>query len=159
MKKVTDKTEFIIGIDFGHGETSAAFYDLKNQKKFDLDILPGLKVVKSAVAILEQEGQQTICVGDAAIANAPIAKDFQISFKKRPSEMNEIERKRMIAFMKGIYMEILNRHPDYKTREHVVYIARPSQDSLWKSEESAYLALAEAAGIPVAGVQKESRAA
>ena len=52
MKKVTDKTEFIIGIDFGHGETSAAFYDLKNQKKFDLDILPGLKVVKSAVAIL-----------------------------------------------------------------------------------------------------------
>lgn len=159
MKKVTDKTEFIIGIDFGHGETSAAFYNLKNQDKFDLDILPGLKVVKSAVAILQQEGQQTICVGDAAIANAPMSKDFQISFKKRPSEMDEVERKRMIAFMKGVYMGILDQHPDYKTREHVVYIARPSQDSLWKSEESAYLALAEEAGIPVAGIQKESRAA
>ena len=159
MKRVTDKTEFIIGIDFGHGETSAAFYSLKNQDKTDLDILPGLKVVKSAVAILEQEGQQTICVGDAAIANAPIAKDFQIAFKKRPSEMNEVERKRMIAFMRGVYMAILDRHPDYKTRDHVVYIARPSQDCLWKSEENAYLKLAENAGIPVAGIQKESRAA
>lgn len=159
MKEVTDRTEFIIGIDFGHGETSAAFYDLRDQKRMDLDILPGLKVVKSAVAILEQEGQQTICVGDAAIANASMAKDFQISFKKRPSYMNEIERKRMIAFMKGVYMGILDRHPDYRTREHVVYIARPSQDSLWKLEESAYLAMAEEAGIPVAGIQKESRAA
>lgn len=29
MKQVTQNTEFIIGIDFGHGETSAAFYDLE----------------------------------------------------------------------------------------------------------------------------------
>lgn len=159
MKKVTDKTEFIIGIDFGHGETSAAFYDLRNQEKFDLDILPGIKVIKSAVAILEQEGQQTICVGDSAIANAPMAKDFQVSFKKRPSEMNKTERDRMIAFMRGVYAGILDRHPDYKTREHAVFIARPSQDKLWKDEEKAYLALAEEAGLPVAGIQKESRAA
>ena len=159
MKQVTQNTEFIIGIDFGHGETSAAFYDLKNQEKKDLDILPGLKVVKSAVAILEQEGKETISIGDAAIQNAPLAKDFQIAFKKRPSEMNKIERGRMVAFMKGGYAEILNNHPDYKTRHHVVYIARPSQDELWKSEEEAYLKIAEDAGLPVAGIQKESRAA
>ncbi len=159
MKQVTQNTEFIIGIDFGHGETSAAFYDLKNQEKKDLDILPGLKVVKSAVAILEQEGKETISIGDAAIQNAPLAKDFQIAFKKRPSEMNKIERGRMVAFMKGVYAEILNNHPDYKTRHHVVYIARPSQDELWKSEEEAYLKIAEDAGLPVAGIQKESRAA
>lgn len=159
MKQVTQNTEFIIGIDFGHGETSAAFYDLKNQEKKDLDILPGLKVVKSAVAILEQEGKETISIGDAAIQNAPLAKDFQIAFKKRPSEMNKIERGRMVAFMKGVYAEILNNHPDYKTRHHVVYIARPSQDELWKSEEEAYLKIAEDAGLPVAGIQKKSRAA
>ena len=159
MKEVTNNTEFIIGIDFGHGETSAAFYNLKTQEKFDLDILPGHKVIKSAVAILEQEGQQTICVGDAAIANAPMSKDFQISFKKRPSEMSPSDRNRMVAFMKGVYAGILDRHPDYKTREHVVFIARPSQDKLWKSEESAYLKIAEDAGLPVAGIQKESRAA
>ncbi len=159
MKKVTQNTEFIIGIDFGHGETSASFYNIKTQEKKDLDILPGHKVIKSAVAILEQEGRETICVGDAAIQNAPFAKDFQVSFKKRPSEMSKIERNRMVSFMKGVYAGILDRHPDYKTREHVVYIARPSQDSLWKTEEKAYLSIAEEAGLPVAGLQKESRAA
>lgn len=159
MKQVTQNTEFIIGIDFGHGETSAAFYDLKTQEKKDLDILPGLKVVKSAVAILEQEGTETICVGDAAIMNAAYAKDFQISFKERPSKMDKTERGRMVKFMKGVYAEILNCHPDYKSRQHVVYIARPSQDDLWKSEENAYLQIAEDAGLPVAGIQKESRAA
>lgn len=158
MKKITQNTEFIIGIDFGHGETSAAFYDLQNPGNMDLDILPGLKVVKSAVAILEQEGTETISVGDAAILNAPYAKDFQVSFKKRPSEMNAIERNRMRLFMKGIYAEILNRHPDYKTRDHAVYIARPSQD-VWDAEEEAYMQIAEDAGLPVAGIQKESRAA
>ena len=159
MKEVTQNTEFIIGIDFGHGETSAAFYNLKTQEKFDLDILPGHKVIKSAVAILEQEGQQTICVGDAAIANAPMAKDFQISFKKRPSEMTQTDRARMVAFMKGVYAAILDRHPDYRTREHAVYIARPSQDELWESEEAAYIQIATDAGLPIAGIQKESRAA
>ncbi len=159
MYTITNNTEFIIGIDFGHGETSARFYDLRNQDAKDLDILPGLKVVKSAVAVLEQEGNETICVGDSAIQQAPRAKDFQVSFKKRPSEMNPEERKRMVFFMKGIYDGILERHPDYKNREHGVFIARPSQDSLWKKEEQAYIAIAEDAGIPVAGIQKESRAA
>lgn len=159
MKEVKPSTEFVIGIDFGHGETSAAYYDLRNQDKLDLDILPGQKVIKSAVAILEQEGKETICVGDAAINNAPVAKDFQISFKKRPSKMSDIERQRMVNFMRGVYAGILDRHPDFKSREHVVYIARPSQDDLWKAEESAYIKIAEDAGLPVAGIQKESRAA
>lgn len=159
MVPVTPDTEFIIGIDFGHGETSAAFYGIATQDKTDLDILPGKKVIKSAVAILEQEGRESICVGESAIQNAPFAKDFQIAFKKRPSEMNEIERKRMVAFMKGVYSGILDRHPDYKSRKHVVYIARPSQDEKWKYEEPAYIKIAEDAGLPVAGIQKESRAA
>ena len=159
LTPVTQDTEFIIGIDFGHGETSAAFYSIATQDKIDLDILPGLKVIKSAVAILEQEGRESICVGDAAIQNAPFAKDFQIAFKKRPSEMDDTERNRMVAFMKGVYAGILERHPDYKSRNHVVYIARPSQDEKWKSEEPAYIQIAIDAGLPVAGIQKESRAA
>lgn len=156
MVQVTQNTEFIIGIDFGHGETSAAFYSIINQEKKDLDILPGRKVVKSAVAILEQEGKETISIGDAAIENAPLAKDFQIAFKKRPSEMNKTERNRMVTFMKGVYAEILNIHPDYKTRQHVVYIARPSQGELWQSAEEAYLKIAVDAGLPIAGIIKKS---
>lgn len=161
MKQVTQNTEFIIGIDFGHGETSACFYDLQNSKEplLDLDMSPGKKTTISAVAILEQEGRDTISIGAAAIQNAPYAKDFQVSFKKRPSEMTSVERNRMLLFMKGVYSGILDRHPDFKTRDHVVYIARPSQDKLWKSEEDAYLKIAEEAGLPVAGIQRESRAA
>ena len=159
MTKVTKDTDFIIGIDFGHGETSAAYYGIKKPGVSDLEILPGRKAIPSAVALLEQERTETICVGQTAVDNAGYAKDFQISFKKRPSEMNDIERKRMVAFMKGVYAEILNRNPDYKNREHVVYIARPSQDELWKSEETPYMQLAEEAGLPIAGIQKESRAA
>ena len=159
MKQITDKTELIIGIDFGHGETSAALYGLKDNKQADIDIFPGRKAIKSAVAILEQEGQETICVGEDAINRSPFAKDFQISFKKRPSEMSKVERNRMVSFMKGVYACIIKEHPEYQAQDHAVYIARPSQDSLWKNEEAAYIAMAEEAGIPVAGIQKESRAA
>lgn len=159
MNPITNNTEFIIGIDFGHGETSASFYNLQNEDQKDIDILPDQKVIKSAVAILRQEGVETICVGDSAIQKAPMAIDFQVSFKKRPSEMKPEERKRMIYFMKGVYEGILDCHPDYKTREHRVFIARPSQDKIWKNEEPEYIAMAEEAGLPVAGIQKESRAA
>lgn len=159
MKKITKDTEFIIGIDFGHGETSANFYSLKDKGTKDLDIIKGKQVIKSAVAILEQEGIETIAIGDRAIQDVALAKDFQVSFKKRPSQMNDIERKRMVAFMKGVYESILDCYPDYKHRDHCVFIARPSQDKLWKSEEKAYIEIAEEAGLPVAGIQKESRAA
>ena len=159
MKQVTQNTEFIIGIDFGHGETSAAFYDLKNQEKKDLDILPGLKVVKSAVAILEQEGKETISIGDAAIQNAPLAKDFQIAFKKRPSEMNLSERNRMVAFMHGVYVEILHCHPNFATRPHVVYMAGHTSDLVFEKEEKEYLKMAEYAGLPIVGIVKRHSAA
>lgn len=156
MVQVTNNTEFIIGIDFDNEKTSASFYSLKTQECFDLDILPGLKVIKSAVAILEQEGGQTICVGESAIQNAPFSKDFQLSFWKVPSEMNTIERNRMVAFMRGVYAEILNRHPDYKTREHVVYIACHLPYLLLKNEESDYLKIFEDAGLPIAGIQTKA---
>lgn len=159
MTPITEQTEFIIGIDFGHGETSARFYNLQNEEQEDIDILPGQKVIKSAVAILRQEGVETCSIGDSAINKAPMAQDFQVSFKKRPSEMTPEERKLMVFFMKGVYEGILDRHPDYKTRDHRVFIARPSNDKLWKNEEAAYLEMAEEAGLPIAGIQKESRAA
>ena len=98
-------------------------------------------------------------MGEEAIQNAPIARQFQISFKKFPSEMDENERYLMVSFMKGVYAGIIDRHPDFVMREHRVFIARPSQDDLWLKEETAYIKIAEDAGLPVAGIQKESRAA
>ena len=159
MKSITGEAEFIIGIDFGSSETSAAFCDLKSDYKKDLDILPGVKVIPSAVAILEQDSKETIIIGDAAIQNAPFAKDFQIGFRKRPSEMNLSERNRMVAFMHGVYIEILHRHPDFATRPHVVYMAGHTSDLFFEKEEKEYLKMAEYAGLPIAGIVKRHSAA
>lgn len=159
MKSTTGEAEFIIGIDFGSSETSAAFYDLKSDYKKDLDILPGLKVIQSAVAILAQDGKETICIGEAAIQNASYSKDFQIGFRKRPSEMNLSERNRMVAFMHGVYIEILHRHPEFATRPHVVYMAGHTSDLVFEKEEKEYLKMAEYAGLPIAGIVKRYNAA
>lgn len=159
MRSVNPETEFIIGIDFGSSETSATIYDFKYGYKNDLEILPGLKVVQSAVAILAQDGKETICIGEAAIQNASDSKDFQIGFRKRPSEMNLSERNRMVAFMHGVYVEILHRHPDFATRPHVVYMAGHTSDMVFEKEEKEYLKMAEYAGLPIAGIVKRHSAA
>ena len=159
MKNITGETEFIIGIDFGSSETSAAFCDLKSDYKKDLDILPGLKVIQSAVAILAQDGKETICIGKAAIQNASYSKEFQIGFRKRPSKMNLSERNRMVAFMHGVYIEILHCHPDFATRPHVVYMAGNTSDLVFEKEKKEYLKMAEYAGLPIAGIIKRHSAA
>lgn len=159
MRSVNPEIEFIIGIDFGSSETSATIYDFKYGYKNDLEILPGLKVVQSAVAILAQDGKETICIGEAAIQNASDSKDFQIGFRKRPSEMNLSERNRMVAFMHGVYVEILHRHPDFATRPHVVYMAGHTSDMVFEKEEKEYLKMAEYAGLPIAGIVKRHSAA
>lgn len=159
MKSITGEAEFIIGINFGSSETSAVFCDLKSGYKKDLDILPGLKVIQSAVAILAQDGKETICIGEAAIQNASYSKDFQIGFRKRPSEMNLSERNRMVAFMHGVYIEILHHHPDFATRPHVVYMAGHTSDLFFEKEEKEYLKMAEYAGLPIAGIVKRHSAA
>lgn len=160
MKPITNKTEFIIGIDFGHGETSACYQDLREKDEWkDLDILPGKKVIKSAVSIVQQEGEELVSVGQAAVENSSFSSEFRLAFKKRPSEMSADDRRMMAAFMRGVYQGILERNPDFSQRDHRVLIARPSNDKLWAKEEKAYVAIAEKAGLPVAGIQKESRAA
>lgn len=151
-------TKFVVGIDFGHGETAAALYDIEKGETKKLDIVPGKSVVKSAVAILEQEGKETINIGDDAVGKMGDAKRFQISFKKRPSTMSQNEKSLMISFMKGVYSRIREQNNVLNAQNHVVYIARPSLYS-WDSEENEYLAMAEQAGIPIAGIHKESRAA
>lgn len=158
MKSITGEAEFIIGIDFESSETSAAFCDLKSDYKKDLDILPGVKVIPSAVAILAQDGKETICIGEAAIQKALYSKEFQIGFRKRPSKMNLSERNRMVAFMHGVYVEILHCHPDFATRPHVVYMAGHTSDLFFEKEEKEYLKMAEYAGLPIAGIVKRHSA-
>lgn len=157
MKSITENTELIMGINFGSSETSAALYDLRSHYILDLDILPRQKIVNSAVAILEQKGKEAISIGDDAIQNSSLAKDFQKVFKKHPSEMNKAERERMVAFMKGVYAEILNSYPNFRNREHVIYVAGPSFS--FEKENEGYIKMAEDAGLPISGIINKSVAA
>lgn len=159
VKPIDNNTEFLIGIDFGHGETSACQYSLKKKDDWqDIDIMPGEKVVKSAIAITREEGHDVVTIGDAAWQKAPGAKAFRVSFKKKPSLMNEEDREIMRLFMKGVYDNILNCNTDFKIRDHRVVIARPSSKD-WDPEAEIYAEIAIEAGLPVVGIQKESRAA
>ena len=45
-----NKIKYIIGIDFGHGETSAAYCSIDNDDDpIDLEITPGRKSIPSAI--------------------------------------------------------------------------------------------------------------
>lgn len=64
----------------------------------------------------------------------------------------------MIRFMQEVYRRIRENNSAMLTDDnHLIYIATPSG---WdKSTQSLYLQMAKQAGLPVAGVTKESRAA
>lgn len=162
MININDNTKYVIGIDFGHGETAAAVYDIaKKGKPEKINIRPGKDVVPSAVAIILQEGRKSIVIGEEAvdwIESARQTETFQISFKKRPSLMNAEEKTMMVSFMKGVYNGIRLENVTLNDNNHVVFIARPSNRS-WDKEEELYVDMATEAGIPVAGVYKESIAA
>jgi len=53
MVQINDNTKYVIGIDFGHGETAAAVYDISLKGKPEkINIIPGKEVVPSAIAII-----------------------------------------------------------------------------------------------------------
>lgn len=72
--------------------------------------------------------------------------------------MNKTERDRMVAFMKGVYAEILEINPYLINREHVIYIAAGPLYPFEK-EKNEYVKIAEDAGLPIAGIIRSSIAA
>lgn len=158
MVQINNNIKYIIGIDFGHGETATAIYDILQEKVDKINIIPGHDVVPSAVAIIMQEGKENVVIGEEAVDWIGHAKKFQVSFKKLPSQMNTSERFMMISFMKGVYNGIRCQNVTLNDSNHVVFIARPSNHS-WDTEEDEYISMAAEAGIPIAGAYKESIAA
>lgn len=121
----------------------------------NLEILSGKETIPSAVATVIEEGVEEIKIGSDAVHENP--KDFAVSFKKAPSLMTTAERDRMKKFMKKVYESILAQR---NLPNHVVYIAYPSDEKVWTNDEAdAYLRIAIEAGLPVAGIVKESMAA
>lgn len=155
--------EYVIGIDLGHGETSAALCPLQWDTTIemldpakDLEMGGNKKVIPSAITILENGNAY---IGDAAF-NPEVLKQakVRVCFKKAPQDINGESEQLMIRFMKEVYRRIREQNPATLTdRNHLVYIATPSG---WdESTQQLYMQMAQQAGIPIAGITKESRAA
>lgn len=157
------KIEYVIGIDLGHGETSAALcamqwdeLDDRLDPAKDLEMEPNRKVIPSAITIT---ADGTAKIGTAAF-DPNILKQAKVNvcFKKRPTDINGEAEKLMIRFMKEVYRKIRENNGGMLTdTNHLVYIATPSG---WdKPAQELYLQMARDAGIPMGGITKESRAA
>ena len=155
--------EYVIGIDLGHGETSAAICPMQwdtaveqLEPAKDLDMGGNKKILPSAITILDNGNA---FIGDAAF-NPEILKqaEVRVCFKQAPKDINGDAEKIMIRFMHEVYKRIRENNKAILTdTNHLVYIATPSG---WdKATQDLYVEMARMAELPIAGVTKESRAA
>ena len=153
--------EYVVGIDLGHGETSAAYAEIGWDE--DMGTLESVKdidlpqdktyVIPSAIAI---SANGDVHIGADAFENQE--EELYVCFKERPVSIDGQAEILMIKFMRAVYELIRERVGSILTdTNHVVYIATPSG---WDKEtQDLYGQMAAKAGLPISGVTWESRAA
>lgn len=161
----------IVGIDFGHGETSAGFLDSDNVignevQMSDLNIVGEEKVIPSFVCIMPSDD---VVISPSAYQIAK-AKELGISFKdpligsEKYSKISDSHLRFFEMFLSKTYEAIrgnsnnpLHVSQDGET-DFLVYIACPSG---WNEEQiNAYKEFTNSTcNIPVVDIVKESRAA
>lgn len=161
----------IVGIDFGHGETSAGFLDSDNVignevQMSDLNIVGEEKVIPSVVCIMPSDD---VVISPSAYQIAK-AKELGISFKdpligsEKYSKISDSHLRFFEMFLSKTYETIrgnsnnpLHVSQDGET-DFLVYIACPSG---WNEEQiNAYKEFTNSTcNIPVVDIVKESRAA
>lgn len=156
--------KYVVGIDFGHGETSAAVCELEWNKDagqrednlidLDMDIQARKKVIPSAIC----HTRNGIVIGDAAFEHISDNEGIRIGFKECPKTIDGEKETLMIDYMRAVYGRIREADDRLTDNNHIVYIARPSG---WQAEEvkEVYRQMAIKAGIPLGGLTSESRAA
>ena len=157
---------YVVGIDFGHAETSAAICDIdwdhkaeeQNLKPRDIVLWKSLnkEIITSAIS---KDYADRIHIHDDAFKYIGEDKNnFRIGFKEKPTNIDGPQERLMIEFMKDVYLRVRENEPDLTDENHIVYLARPSG---WQDEETKdiYKKMALMAGIPLAGLTAESRAA
>lgn len=161
--------QYVVGIDFGHGETSAAYCHLQWDKlagqsdidAHDIRLNPHSNdngnVIVSAVSIVEGCNPK---IGKEAFSSEQLVQDatMRVCFKQPPVDINGEQERLMIKYMEAVYTMIRDIQPDLTDTNHIVYIARPSGWQENKTKEL-YKEMALRAGIPLAGLTSESRAA
>lgn len=158
------KHKYVVGIDFGHGETSAAICELEWDKSagqrltevndIDIDRAARKKVIPSAIC----RANGGLYIGDEAFEHTTDNQGIRVCFKQKPSSFDGESELLMCAYMEAVYNKILENDDRLQPGNHVVYIARPSG---WTDENAKemYRQMALNAGIPLAGLTSESRAA
>ena len=156
--------KYVIGIDFGHGETSAAYCEIEWG-------VPTSQLSRTEAGDIKLNGKDTTIVsaisettdrhfkfGRDILDDEITLEDFQIGFKKEPTDIDGREEQLMIQYMSEVYKAI-RKNSLFTDENHVVYIAFPSG---WKRNEksrSIYREMALKAGLPLAELIPESRAA
>lgn len=158
-----NKHEYVIGIDFGHGETSAAYCSMgwdapKGQLGTvkDIEFCNNSKVIPSAISITADDQAY---IGEVAfLPNVLNKAEAFVCFKKKPEDINGKSEQLMIRFMREVYNTIRERNIALFTDgNHLVYIATPSG---WDEKaKDLYGQMAAKAGLPMGGITSESRAA
>lgn len=173
--------KYIIGIDFGHGETSADICNIQwDDNYFHLDnpttieIFNGQKATKSVLLVengtdINNEPTSTYYVGQQAIerylnkyrqkgTDRLNQSHFYCYFKQKPSLMEEDGTVEIMKqFMRGIYLQIRKQRSELTDNNHVVYIACPSNARKWTNEElMKYAEIALDAGLPLAKIDDNS---
>lgn len=160
-----NRHKYVVGIDFGHGETSAAWCELEWDKSagmresvaHDIELIGSLKVLPSVINITSD--------GRCHIGKEAFHPDhmidgakMRVGFKQSPKDIKGEPEQLMIAYMRAIYAIIIEKVDKLKKGNHIVYIARPSG---WTDDETKglYRRMALEAGIPLGGLTSESRAA
>lgn len=158
-----NKHEYVIGIDFGHGETSAAYCsiswgissgELKDAE--DIEFGSNKKVIPSAICITADD--KAYIGTEAFIPDILKEAEVEVCFKQKPLDINGNKEQLMIRYMSEVYKRIREKNPALFTNSnHLVYIATPSG---WdNTAKDLYGKMAKMAGLPIAGITTESRAA
>lgn len=164
IKPDKNKHEYIIGIDFGHGETSAAIFKIEWDKEaglrdekaedIDLDIAARKKVIPSAICRVKDG----CLIGDEAFEHMTDNNGIRLGFKQKPQSLDGDAEQLMMDYMHAVYARIRESRTELTDTNHIVYIARPSG---WIEEDAKelYRQMAIKAGLPLGGLTSESRAA
>lgn len=158
--------DYLVGVDFGAGETSASYYDVSGRQSSDketrlhrLSIVPTGDVSKIYSAIKKVNGEWRLVTDPTDF----ICSDLRVDFKRRPSEMSVEQRDMNKKFFGMVFKSILANNSFLLFNEvsgeknFFLLAARPTSWS--EDDEDAYLALMREAGLPVDQIVNESDAA
>lgn len=170
-----DNIKYVIGIDFGHGETSAAYCLIEGDAiPKDIQILPDKTSIPSAICIeTTTDGREIRYIGYPAVNNSGRKPSmlFDAYFKDAPTSMSKEQKESIKNFFSEVYQQIIARYSSlFTANNHVVFIACPSNSEKWTEEATnQYLEIALEAGLPIVGASinghriegiiRESRAA